>query len=102
MENNSHKNPSIQVNPNPHNIGGVVILLVPDDSSEKSKEMELENLNGECLVEYIEMELFPDHSEEFSGHIKTSLRSWKWLLRNSNPNPLPVDSEKPMLKTHIK
>lgn len=75
MENNSHKNPSIHVNPNPHNLGGEVILPVPNDSSEKSKETELENLNGECLVEDIEMELSPDSSEEFSDHIKTSLQS---------------------------
>ena len=102
MENNLHKNPSIQVNPNPHILGSVVTLPVPDDSSENSKETELENLNGECLIEDIEMELSPDCSEESLGHIKTSLRSWKRLMRNPNPNPLPVDSKKPMFPTHIK
>lgn len=63
------------MNLNPHNLGGEVILPVPNDSSEKSKETEPENLNGECLVEDIEMELSPDSSEEFSDHIKTSLQS---------------------------
>lgn len=43
-----------------------------------------------------------DSGEEFSSHIKTSLRSWKRLLRNSNPTPLLVDSEKPMFQTHSK
>ena len=63
------------MNPNPHILGSVVTLHVPDDSSENSKETELENLNGECLIEDIEMELSPDSSEEFSDHIKTSLQS---------------------------
>ena len=102
MESKSHKYPSIQVNPDPHNLGEVETLPVPKDSSEKSKETKIENLNKEYLVEDIEMELPQDCSEDSSGHIKTSLRSWKQLLRNSNPKPIPIDNEKPIFQTHIK
>ena len=87
---------------NPQHLGDEEIIPGTDKNSENLKEMEFENLNGECLNSDIEMELSPNISEDSSGHIKTNLQSWKRLLRNSNPISIPVDNEKPIFQTHFK
>jgi len=88
MENNLPNNPSTHTYPNPQHLGGEEILIGLDKNLEKLKETEFEILKRECLNGDIEMELSPNISEDSSGHINTSLRSWKWLLRNSNPTSL--------------
>ena len=94
MESESHKYHPIQVNPDPHNLGEVEVLPILEDNSEKPTETGIENLNTDCLVEDIEMELPRDCSEDFSGHIKTNLRSWKRVLRKLGSKSIPTESEK--------
>ena len=102
MENNSPNNPLTQMYPHPQHLGGEEILPGTNKNSKKLKETEFENLNSDFLNNDIEMELSPNISEDSLGHIKTSLQSWKQLLRNSNPTLLSIDNEKPMFQTHIK
>ena len=102
MEKESHKHQPIQVSPDPQNIGNVEILSIPKDSSTKSTETGVENLNTESLVEDTEMELNRDCSEDISVHTKTNLRSWKRVLRKSSSKPTPTESEEVLCQTHIK
>ena len=37
----------------------------------------------------VEMEITPNISEDFSGYNKSSLRSWKRIMRNSNNQSSP-------------
>ena len=90
------------MNPDPHNLGKVEVLSILEDSSEKPTETGIENSNTECLVEDTEMELPRDCSEDFLGHIKTNLRSWKRVLRKSSSKSIPTESEKFLCQTHIK
>ena len=102
MENNSPNNPSIHTYLTPQHLGCEENLPGKYKNSEKLKEKEFEILNGEFLNGYIDMELSPNVSEDSSGHTKTSLRSWKRLLGNSNPTSLSIDNKKPVFQTHIK
>lgn len=64
--------------------------------------MGFKNSNRDCSNYDIEMDLSSNITEDSSGHIKTSLRSWKRLLRNSNSISSSEDNEKPLLHIRIK
>ena len=101
-ETNSPKNPSTHTYPNPQHLGDVENFLGTNKKLVKLKEMEFENLNGACLNCDMEMDLSPNITADSLGHIKTSLLSWKRILRNSNPISSFVANEKPLVQTHIK
>lgn len=101
-ESNSSKNPSTHPYHSPQHLGDDEIFSGSDSSSKNSKEMAFKNSNGDFSNCDIEMELSPNISEDSLGHIKTSLRSWKRLLRNSNPISSLEDNKKSLLHSHIK
>ena len=101
-ESNSSKNPSTHSYHSPQHLGDDEIFSGSDSSSKNSKEMAFKNSNGDFSNCDIEMELSPNISEDSLGHIKTSLRSWKRLLRNSNPISSLEDNKKSLLHSHIK
>lgn len=56
----------------------------------KEKATENTNLNGENFNGDIEMDFIPNECEDLPGQKKSSLRSWKCILRSSN-NQASID-----------
>lgn len=54
--------------------------------------MDNKNLNGGYSKGDMEMEIIPNDSEDLPGQKKSSLRSWKRILRSSSNHASPDDS----------